>query len=146
KCLVYSNGAESPFIETILLVRDSTFETEVLFVKENDRILMDGDHLVAGSVSADKITANNIVGDNGWINLHEGKFDYGNGKLSWNGTELIVSGHIIATSGQIAGFTITDESLYTRNKSKFDNTSTGVYIGTNGISLGDGFSVDEYGN
>lgn len=146
KCLVYSNGAESPFIETILLVRDSTFETEVLFVKENNEIFMDGNHLVAYSVSANKITANNIVGDNGWINLHEGKFDYGNGKLSWNGTELIVSGHIIATSGQIAGFTITDESLYTRNKSKFDNTSTGVYIGTNGISLGDGFSVDEYGN
>lgn len=146
KCLVYSNGAESPFIETILLVRDSTFETEVLFVKENNEIFMDGNHLVAYSVSANKITANNIVGDNGWINLHEGKFNYGNGKLSWNGTELIVSGHIIATSGQIAGFTITGESLYTRNKSKFDNTSTGVYIGTNGISLGDGFSVDEYGN
>lgn len=146
KCLVYSNGAESPFIETILLVRDSTFETEVLFVKENNEIFMDGNHLVAYSVSANKITANNIVGDNGWINLHEGKFDYGNGKLSWDGTELIVSGHIIAESGQIAGFTITGESLYTRNKSKFDNTSTGVYIGTNGISLGDGFSVDEYGN
>lgn len=156
KCLVYSNGAESPFIETTLLVRDSTFETEVLFVKENNQILMDGEHLVAGSIAADRIqansitadqiTTNNISGENGWINFHEGTFDYGNGKLSWNGTELIINGQITATTGKIAGFTISKNALYTNSKSTFGDTSVGVYIGDAGIMLGDSFYVDANGS
>lgn len=167
KCLVYSNGAESPFIETTLLVRDSTFETEVLFVKENNQILMDGsrlvagsigvgalaansvtaDNIVAGSVTADKITTERIYSDNGksWINLHEGTFNYG-GKLIWDDENLTVEGYIIATGGKIAQFTIADTSLYSNSKSTFTDTSVGVYLGNDGISLGDGFSVDANGS
>lgn len=145
KCIVYTNGGENPFVETSILVRDNTDENELLFVQGTNSILIEGSKLVAGSVTADKITANDIVGENGWINLHDGEFDYGNGKLKWNGTQLTVNGKITATSGKIAGFTISGNALYTNSKSDFGDPSTGVYLGDDGIMLGDSFYVDAYG-
>ena len=52
--------------------------------------------IVANSITTDEITVNNLVGTSGWINLHEGKFFYGNGAdfatsanaISWNGSKL----------------------------------------------------------
>lgn len=51
------------------------------------------DKIVAHSITANEITTANIVGSSGWINLAEGTFNY-NGKLSWNGSELKVTGNI----------------------------------------------------
>lgn len=70
--------------------------------------------IVNGSITADKITTNNISGTNGWINLRSGLFDYGNGKLKWDGTSLSIAGNgkfageITATSGKIGKYTIDD--------------------------------------
>lgn len=62
---------------------------------------------------------------------------------------LEVKGVIKADSGYIGGengFVITANKIY-KNISQFGGTqSTGVYIGTNGIQLGQGFRVDSAGN
>lgn len=66
-----------------------------------------------------------------------------------------IKGRIIATSGYIgsetSGFVISDKAIYSA-KSKFDSNVSGVYIGTNGISIGgvvgsrdSTFSVDTSG-
>lgn len=62
---------------------------------------------------------------------------------------LEVKGSIKADSGYIGGsngFVITANAIY-KNISQYGGTqSTGVYIGTNGIQLGQGFRVDSSGN
>ena len=59
---------------------------------------------------------------------------------------LEVSGKVTATSGKIGGFTISASAIY-NNISSFDGPqSTGVYIGTNGVQLGQKFKVDTRGN
>lgn len=57
-----------------------------------------------------QLTTEQINGENGWINLLLGTFNYGN-KLVWNGKELTLNGKVIATSGKIGGFTIEDDAL-----------------------------------
>ncbi|MCD7881067.1 MAG: hypothetical protein LUG47_05285 [Clostridiales bacterium] len=47
------------------------------------------------------------------------------------------SGKITATAGTIGGFTIGDTALY-NSKSSLTSSTSGVYIGTDGISLGSG--------
>ena len=44
-------------------------------------------------ISGGKITTNNIVGTNGWINLALGTFNYGNGALAWDGNKLTIGGN-----------------------------------------------------
>ena len=61
-----------------------------------------------------------------------------------------VTGKITATSGYIGtqanGFTITASSIY-NGMDNLNSDSTGIYIGTNGISLGGGkFKVTSYGS
>lgn len=56
------------------------------------------------------------------------------------------AGEVVAQSGRIGGFTISASAIY-NNISQFGgNQSTGVYIGTNGIQLGQNFKVDPSGN
>lgn len=58
-----------------------------------------------------------------------------------------VKGTIRATSGEIGGFTIGQSSIYSGMTSFGDTTHNGVYIGTNGISIGKGnFKADSAGN
>lgn len=56
-----------------------------------------------------------------------------------------VDGEVTATSGKIGGFTIGASSLY-NNLSSYGGTQTsGVYVGTDGIQLGQNFKVDTKG-
>lgn len=56
------------------------------------------------------------------------------------------AGSVAASSGQIGGFTITASSIY-NNISEFGGTqSSGVYIGTNGIQVGQGFKASSSGS
>lgn len=93
----------------------------------NDSTYIDGGNIYAGTVTADKITANNISGTNGWINLRSGLFDYGNGKLKWDGTSLSITGNgkfageITARSGRVGKYII-DNHLITGSGS----TCTGM--------------------
>lgn len=94
----------------------------------NDSTYIDGGNIYAGTVTADKITTNNISGTNGWINLRSGLFDYGNGKLKWDGTSLSITGNgkfageITATSGKIGKYRISSNYLITGSGS----TCTGM--------------------
>ena len=90
--------------------------------------MTDNSLIVNGSITSNKITTDNIAGTNGWINLRSGLFDYGNGKLKWDGKTLTVAGsgtfagEITATSGKIGKYTITNNFLITGNNS----TCTGM--------------------
>ena len=56
------------------------------------------DVITAGSITADKITTQDIVGSGGWINLRNGTFQYVNAisgqGISWDGTNLHISGSV----------------------------------------------------
>lgn len=56
-----------------------------------------------------------------------------------------VDGEVTATSGKIGGFTIGASSLYNNLSSYGGTQSTGVYIGTDGIQLGQRFKVNSTG-
>lgn len=103
-----------------------------------------GELIVDGSITADKITTSNIVGTNGWINLHSGTFNYGNGDLVWDGSVLSVSGKITSTTGTIGGFTI-GSSYLANGTTSLGTGSSAVYVGTNGISCGTKFKVTNAG-
>lgn len=103
-----------------------------------------GELIVDGSITAEKITADNISGTNGWINLRSGTFNYGNGKLVWDGSTLSVSGKITATTGTIGGFTI-GSSYLANGTTSLGTGSSAVYVGTNGISCGTQFKVTNAG-
>ena len=63
-----------------------------------------------------------------------------------NSSGLEVRGKVTATSGQIGGFTIGSSAIY-NNISYYGGTqSTGVYLGTNGIQLGQKFRVNSSGD
>ena len=69
------------------------------------------DRLAANSLTVDKFTTDNMVGTNGWINFHNGTFNYGKGNLVWDGAELSVNGTVTATAGDIGGCSIVDGVL-----------------------------------
>lgn len=112
-------------------------------------------------VQAGKISAKvSKVGGNqsqtfGW-SLTENGFYINDGEVRADGTDLFsfdssglhIKGDIEAVTGHIGGtngFTIQSGKLYS-GKSSFNSTANGVYIGTDGISLGSGFSVSSGGN
>lgn len=112
-------------------------------------------------VQAGKISAKvSKVGGNqsqtfGW-SLTENGFYINNGEVRADGTDLFsfdssglhIKGDIEADTGHIGGtngFTIQSGKLYS-GKSSFSSTANGVYIGTDGISLGSGFSVSSGGS
>jgi hypothetical protein len=112
-------------------------------------------------VQAGKISAKvSKVGGNqsqtfGW-SLTENGFYINDGGVRADGTDMFsfdssglhIKGDIEAVTGHIGGtngFTIQNGKLYS-GKSSFSSTANGVYIGTDGISLGSGFSVSSGGN
>ena len=90
--------------------------------------MTDNSLIVNGSITSNKITTDNIAGTNGWINLRSGLFDYGNGKLKWDGKSLTVAGsgtfagEITAKSGKIGKYRISSDYLITGSGS----TCTGM--------------------
>lgn len=73
---------------------------------------------------------------------------YANGKevMSVTASGLSVKGNVEAETGKIGGFTISASAIY-NNLSEYGGTqSSGVYIGTNGLQLGQRFKVDTSGN
>lgn len=73
-------------------------------------------------------------------------FANGNEVMSVTASGLKVSGEVEATSGKIGGFNISASAIW-NNLSEYGGSQTsGVYIGTNGIQLGQRFKVDSSGN
>lgn len=75
----------------------------------------------------------------GWSLTSSGFYLYSNSStvMSVTSSGLSVSGSITATTGTIGGFTIASTKLY-KSKSAYNNTTAGVYLGTDGIGLGAG--------
>lgn len=113
------------------------------------------------NIQADKISTKvEEVGINGshtfgWSLTSRGFF-INNGEVRADGTDLFsftpsglsIKGTIRADAGYIGGsngFTIQSGRLYA-GKSTLNSSANGVYIGTDGISLGSGFKVDSGGN
>lgn len=116
-----------------------TINGEVL----TDRTIL-ADKIVAHTITATEITAQNLVGTNGWINLSAGTFNYGVGKLVWDGSALTVAGTITAGAGsKIGPWNIETSSIWYGN-SAYGNAS-GLYFGTSGLSLTDKFRVSAAG-
>lgn len=67
---------------------------------------INADKIIAGTITANEITANNLVGTGGWINLRNGTFNYGAGKLTWNGSEMYVGGWSIDSAHIKKEFTL----------------------------------------
>ena len=90
-------------------------------------------------------------GDNssfGWSLTATGHKWYANGQevMAVTASGLKVTGEVQATTGKIGGFNITASSLWNNLSSFGGSQSSGVYIGTNGIQLGQRFKVDTSGN
>ena len=97
---------------------------------------VNADKIIAHSITAYEITAENLIGANGWINLAQGTFNYGDA-LIWDGSRLTVNGVVdtdalTATGGTIGGWLISDTRLMSANAS----------IGSGGACL---FLINESG-
>lgn len=84
-------------------------ESAVTYQKMDGNIIQDltitTDKLVAGAVTADKITTQNISGTGGWINLRNGTFAYLNATtaegIAWDGQHLTIAGSVTVGSSQM---------------------------------------------
>ena len=65
------------------------------------------DRIISHSITTEQITAENLVGTNGWINMSEGTFFYGDGAtwddttngILWDGINLKIKGAVTVTGG-----------------------------------------------
>ena len=89
------------------------------------------DKIVAHDITVQEITTENLVGTNGWINLNQGKFFYGNGAnyasstnaIDWNGTTLKIKGDI-------------GDSVIFNNYSTTQEMNTAIGDAVDGIEVG----------
>lgn len=116
------------------------------------------------SVNTGAITSNNYNGTSGnplgntkgsIIDLTNGQFSLGGGKIKWNGSDLAIdgggtfAGDVIATtltatqSGNIAGWNFNQNGFYKSNSSIA--SKNGMYIGEEGISIKDSFVAKSNG-
>ena len=82
-----------------------------------------------------------------WKLLSDSHRWYANGKevMSVTASGLNVTGEVEATSGKIGGFNISASAIWNNISSFGGSQSSGVYIGTNGIQLGQAFKVTSSG-
>lgn len=90
------------------------------------------------------LTANSVTITGGSLNINNGTFEVTNDGLM-TATGADISGRIQATDGIIGGFTIGENAIYNSITGMEDQTSNGVYLGVDGIKLGDKFSVTPAG-
>ena len=111
---------------------------------------VESEFLVQASRIAAKVSSVSDGTDFGWV-LTDTSWEISSGgavvlRADKNGLE--VSGKITASSGKIGGFDI--QSAYLSNPTGFNAgdsaTASGVYIGTNGIKLGQGIWLDAGGS
>lgn len=84
----------------------------------------------------------------GWSLTSSGHTWYsGNNQvMKVNSSGLEVTGKVTATSGVIGGFSINASDLRYNNMTWSSTQTTGIYIGSSGIKLGQKFKVDTSGN
>ena len=84
----------------------------------------------------------------GWSLTSDAHRWYANGQevMAITASGLTVKGNVQATTGKIGGFNISASAIWNNISSFGGSQSSGVYIGTNGIQLGQGFKVDASGH
>lgn len=116
--------------------------------------------IYGGCLSTGNIISQNYNGasiDNPIGNVHgsilcldDGRFNFGGGKLKFDGNNLNVDGDITANTlyangiGSIAGWTFNNAALFKRDYPNIGQKG-GAYLGTNGMSIGDYFVVNQNG-
>lgn len=115
--LVVTVGGEKYLMHIDTATLTPTYE------KLNGNIIEDltltADKIVAGAITAEKLTTENIVGSGGWINLRNGTFSYvnaatGNG-ISWDGQHLTISGSVTIGAGSMSLADIADAAVEANN-------------------------------
>lgn len=90
-------------------------------------------------VDIGNVDAGDIDNETGTIiNLENGEFNFGGGKLVFDGNDLTVNGTIIADAGQIGDFTLANGALYTGQKTTDGTNVTGVRLSANELNLSGG--------
>ena len=120
--------------------------------------------LYAEGINADYITSGTIQSKDGSasIDLDSGVISIKSNHFSWQSTyssltsdgkltakDVDLTGKIKANSGTIGGFNLTDSSLYSGSKTSLTSILSGVYVGTDGISVGNslgGIKITSYGD
>jgi len=141
-----------------ILFTDDSWKTVAMAVGRADvngesRFGVFADFCIAAYIAGSIIEGNEIIG--GTITGTD--FNNGNGTFhvdkdgNLTATSATIKGKVQADEGYIGGsngFTIKSGKLYSGSKSSFSSNNTGIYIGTDGISLGanNPFSVDSSGN
>lgn len=94
----------------------------------------------AGNITAGQIKTGTITSNDGAstkLNLDDGTFTMGGGKLTWDKTTLTVTGKVnITDGGKIGTFYVVqsnDHSAIYNGTNAINSTAVGVYLGTNGI-------------
>ena len=136
----------------MLKVTNQAISAEVTARTEADNSLSSQLAITASQISAKVSKTGGDSSSFGW-NLTDSDwtvYSGGNAVLKVTSGGAEVNGKITATSGFIGsssnGFTISSGAIY-KNISQYGGTqTTGVYIGTNGIQLGQRFKVDSSGN
>lgn len=110
------------------------------------------DKIVAGSITAQKITTENLVGTGGWINLRNGTFQYGNpltgAGISWDGTNLTIGGYLKSTDASNTYATKASATNAAKTATNFLTTigSGGLFVhksGDSNVSTGDGVKITQ---
>ena len=103
KPIVTADGGTLPLLTTNSTARGWLANSLVTFVYDGTNWRID-DNVAMTRIN--HILTEQIAGTNGWINLKDGTFNYGSGKLVWNGSQLTVDGKVTAKTGNIGGWDI----------------------------------------
>lgn len=136
-CLVYTND----YWQTAKAALGKIQYYNPILKERKEKYGLLADAVIAGILMGDDIIGGNIYSENysstagTYIDLKNGNFSFAGGKLTYNSTsnELNLTGIINAKEGgTIAGFTISDTSIYNKTDS-LTSTSIGIYLGADGI-------------
>lgn len=138
--------------KAMLKVTNMAIEAEVSARESADEAINSTLAIHASDIQA-RVTKQSPSGQSsfGW-NLTDSEWTVFSGNTSntilrASSSGLEVKGKVTATSGEIGGFTIGATSIYSNGMSSMQSgQSTGVHVGTDGIKLGQNFSVDTSGN
>ena len=89
------------------------------------------------------LTANSVTITGGTLNINDSFEVTNDGILTAIGADI--QGTIRANDGEIGGFTIGESAIYNTISSFDDESDSGVYLGIDGIKLGNNFSVNDSG-
>lgn len=93
---------------------------------------IDGGCIKTGTLDASKVTV---------VNLDASKITTG----TLDANKVTINGDLSAFGATIGGFTIGDSSIYSNNKTSYNSKISGIYLGTDGIALGEYFKVNNSG-